>query len=61
MQQRNAMNNIPPERQEEIKRRAKQDYTAMKAGWPVKNPFLKDEEYLLWFNYLQLLKKNATI
>ncbi len=52
---------MTPEKQKEIERRAKQDYTATKAGWPVKNPYLKDEEYLLWFNYLQLLKKNATI
>jgi hypothetical protein len=59
MQQRNAMNNIPPERQEEIKRRAKQDYVAMKAGWPVKPIYTKDEEYLCWFNELQLLKKGA--
>jgi hypothetical protein len=52
---------MTPDRQKEIERRAKQDYDAMRSGWPVRNPFLKDEEYLLWFNYLQLLKKNATI
>jgi hypothetical protein len=52
---------MTPDRQKEIERRAKQDYDAMRSGWPVRNPFLKDEEYLLWFNHLQLLKKNATI
>ena len=45
------------ERIAEIKRRAKQDYVAMKAGWPIKSPYPKDEEYLCWFNELQLLKK----
>lgn len=47
------------ERIEEIKRRAKQDYVAMKAGWPVKPIYTKDEEYLCWFNELQLLKKQT--
>ena len=45
------------ERIAEIKRRAKQDYVAMRAGWPVRPPYTKDEEYLCWFNELQLLKK----
>jgi hypothetical protein len=50
---------MTPDRQKEIERRAKQDYDALRSGWPVKPIYTKDEEYLLWFNYLQLLKKDT--
>ena len=50
---------MTPDRQKEIERRARLDHVALKAGWPVRNPFLKDEEYLLWFNYLNSLKKGV--
>lgn len=43
------------ERIKEIKRRARLDHVALKAGWPITPPYPKDEEYLCWFGYVTTL------